>query len=292
MFNRFRSVVLVASIPLFALASTACGGSVSEQPVASQSSATKAPVAQGAHGPVKLVGEALGEVPLRPEQRTEIEKLAADAEARHQAGGTAHKDLMEAVALQIEAGKIDRAALQPKIDAAAAQWDKSRDADRAALERLHAILTPDQRAAFVDALEAKFQAKRAEHGDHADHARGHKGGPMKEWATALKLTDDQQTQIKDAMKAKFQAMRAQHQGDKHAGGDHDMGKKVLAAFKTDHFVMAEVAPKVDSAKIANKMSDRFIGMVEVVVPILTPEQRTLAAAKVRTDMTTARKGAL
>ena len=44
---------------------------------------TRAPVAQSTHGPLKLIGDALGDVPLTASQRAAIEKLAADTEARH-----------------------------------------------------------------------------------------------------------------------------------------------------------------------------------------------------------------
>lgn len=299
MLNRIRNVVIIAAVPLFSLASlatlaaTGCSGNGAGEPaVTAQSAATKAPVAQNAHGPVKLVGNALGEIALRPDQRTEIEKLAADTETRHQAGSGVRKDLMEALALQVDAGKIDRAALQPKIDAVAAAWDASRGADRAAFERLHAILDPSQRAAFVDAFQAQMGDMKGHHngGDHK--AGGGKGGfgGMQEWATDLKLTDAQKTQIHDAMKARFEAMRASNGGERHHGkhaGGHEYGKQVLEAFKGDKFVMDTVAPKQDAKTGANKMADRMIGMVEVVVPILTPEQRTIAATKIRTRATSA-----
>jgi len=294
MLNRIRNVFVVASFPLLALGGAACGGTVTgEAPATAQQAATKAPIAQDAHGPVKLIGAALGEVPLRPTQRTEIEKLAADAEARHQAGGAERKALLEAVAAQVEAGKIDRAALQPKIDAAAAAFAKNQDADRAAFEKLHDILDSDQRAAFVAAVQAKLAEMKAEWKSKGDDQKGEhrgarRGGPMREWATALKLTDDQKKQIWDAMKDKFKAMHAadgDHKGHEGFRG-REMGKKVLEAFKGDKFVMNDVAPKIDAKAAANKMSDRMLGMLEVALPILTPEQRTLAAQKIRTDMAT------
>src|SRR5579883_2649072 len=277
MLNRFHRILLVSLVPA-SLALAACGGSVAEQPTATADSAvTKAPVAQNAQGPVKMIGLALGEVPLRAAQRTEIEKLAADADARHATTKQARQALAEAVAQQVEAGKIDRAALQPKIDAVATAMEQVRPADRAAFERLHAILDADQRAAFVNALEAQVHAKMGEHpGKHHMH----------QWATDLKLTDDQKSQIHAIMKDRFAAMKSEH--ERHAKDGHDgaHGKKMLEAFKQDRFVMDEVAPAVDVHAAAKKMSDRMLGFVEAVVPVLTPEQRTIAAQKIRTQATT------
>jgi Spy/CpxP family protein refolding chaperone len=274
-----------ASLLALSLAAMGCGGSTADtSPQTAQNAATLAPVGAQTHGMVKLAGDALGDVPLRPEQRAELEKLAADAEARHQSLAPARKDLVEAVAAQVEAGKIDRTALQPKIDAASDAWVKIRDDDRAALERVHAILDATQRAKFVEALQARFQAKR---GDHAGH-HGH--GEMKQWAEDLKLTDAQKDQIKSSMRAQFKANaggQEHHEGHSPAEmkahhGDH---QKIVEAFKSDRFVMDEVAPKGDARAMAAKMSGRMIHMVETVMPVLTPEQRTIAAQKIRTYST-------
>src|SRR5689334_6609299 len=141
------------------LALGGCSGQVEQTaPQTSASALSKAPVGANTHGFVKVVGEALGEVPLRPDQRTELEKLAADAEARHSSLVGIRKDLMLAVADQIEKGSIDRAALQPKIDQAVAAMEKSRPEDRAAIVRVHDLLDTQQRNAFVDALQQQFKA--------------------------------------------------------------------------------------------------------------------------------------
>jgi Spy/CpxP family protein refolding chaperone len=267
--SRIGSVSLLA----LSLALAACGGSTAADTGAqtAQNAATTAPVGVSTHGPVKMVGDALGQVALRPDQRTELEKLAADAEARHQTVAPARKDLVEAVAAQVEAGTLDRAALQPKIDAATLAWEGIRTQDRAALERVHTILDATQRVAFADALHAQMKAARANHGGHL--------GMMKEWATDLKLTDAQKDQIKQA----FQAKGKEHGHDFHAEmkQQHAKGGQVMDAFKSDHFVMDEVAPKVDTKQAAAKMSGRMLGMLETVLPILTPEQRKIAADKVR-----------
>jgi Spy/CpxP family protein refolding chaperone len=250
-----------------------CGGGVaSEQAASAEAATTRAPVAQSAHGPLKLVGAALGDVPLTASQRTQIEKLAVEADARHGAARTARQDLMLAVAAEVQSGAIDRSALKPKIDALAAALAQAQPADRASLEQLHALLSADQRTAFVDALEARV-------GESKDKLRS--GHPLRQWADELKLTDDQQAQIRTALRDRFQT--SGHGGANErpwAAGGH-AGAKVLAAFKQDRFVMDEVAPAKDIAQSAAKMSDHFLGLAETVLPILTPDQRALAAAKIR-----------
>jgi Spy/CpxP family protein refolding chaperone len=171
-----------------------------------------------------------------------------------------------AIAAQVEQGKIDRAALQPKIDAAVSAFAQSSPADHAALEQLHAILDPEQRAELVDALQARMH----DHGGRREH--------MQEMARLLNLTDDQKSQIRDAFKEHFAAMRKAHEGS----GEHAHGKQMLDAFKSDHFVVSELAPgSADPRAHASEMGEHMLGVVETVLPILTPEQRTIAAQKLR-----------
>jgi Spy/CpxP family protein refolding chaperone len=254
-----------------------CGG-VAHAQASSPEPTSRAPVASNATGPLKVVGEALGDVPLTSSQRTRVEQLAADTEARHGEVRSARKDLALALADEVQAGRIDRAALAPRIDALGAALRKVQPADRAAFEQLHAILGSDQRVAFVDALEAHM-------GERAS-AWFHKG-PLKQWADDLKLTDDQKTQIRTALKGRM-AGAHEHGEDHHGrprlgdgGGQHERGAKVLAAFKQDRFVIDEVMPAKDVTKEVAHMSDRFLGIAEAVLPILTAEQRSLAAKKVR-----------
>jgi Spy/CpxP family protein refolding chaperone len=240
-------------------------------------SGTRAPVAQAAHGQVKLLGDALGDVPLTDVQRGQIEKLAIDADARHEQGRAACRDLLLAIAAQVEAGTIDRTALQPKIDALVAAIQSAQPADRTAFEQLHGILAPDQRVAFVDAVEARF----AQHGGGAHDKLG-----LKEWAEALKLTDAQRDQIRTALRQSFAEHKHHHDHDRdHAGspwadGGH-RGAKILDAFKQDRFVFDQVAPPRDPGKGAAFMTDRFVTIASQVLPILTPEQRTIAAQRLR-----------
>src|SRR5690606_35598027 len=104
-----RNVALAFALVL-APAAVACGGTV-EQPQTTASAATKAPVGANTHGFVKVIGEALGEVPLRADQRSELEQLATEADARHASLAQGRKELMAAIAEQLEAGAVDRAAL-------------------------------------------------------------------------------------------------------------------------------------------------------------------------------------
>jgi Spy/CpxP family protein refolding chaperone len=266
--NRLLKIGSVSiSIALSALAA-GCGGSVAaEAPTTTADGvATKAPVAVAAHGHVKIAGEALGEVPLRVDQRAQIEKLAADADGRQVAIRTARHALIGALADQVAAGQIDRAALQPRIDAIGAAALGAQTADRAALTQLHTILDASQRSLFVDALENRV------HGHF--HGHGHMGKmDWKDRWAELNLTDAQVSQIQEILHDSFSA----HHGEWKGGLDR--GKNMLEAFRADAFAIDQVAPAMDVQAKTAEMTGRFIDIAQRVLPILTPEQRTLAAQK-------------
>jgi Spy/CpxP family protein refolding chaperone len=273
----------VASISVFAVA---CGGTVEHSPQTSASAATKAPIGTNTHGVVKLVGDALGEVPLRADQRSEIEKLAAEAETRHAPTADGRKELMLAFADQVEKGSIDKSALQPKIDKVTADFEKARADDRTALAKLHTILDAEQRSAFVDALEKQMKAK---HGEHAEHMRGG-FGKLKQLAEDLKLTDAQKSQIRDAFhdahkdgREAWKRHARGEEGPSHAEWRNRAhhGKKALEAFREESFDLDKVAPPHDMKAMARFGTDRMSGLAEKILPILTPEQRKIAADKIR-----------
>ncbi len=288
--------VLAVALGVVSVAAASCGGSV-EQPQTQASAGSKAPVAPQTHGVVRVFGEALGEVPLRPEQRTELEKLALAADARHAAIGEGKKDLMLAIADQIEKGSIDKTALQPKIDRIIADVEKGRPDDSAALARMHAILDASQRNAFVDALEAKFKGKHGgkgkHHGEHkergeageageaGDHGAKHRMGglhALEQLAEDLKLTDEQKAKIMEAMKASHE----KHGGLAGMRGRMGESHKALESFRTDQFDASAAAPSPDKirAQVAAGQG-RAVTMAETILPLLTPEQRKIAADKLR-----------
>lgn len=273
-----RTFAFSVSVAAASMLAVACGGSV-EEPHTTASAATKAPIATHERGVVKLVGDALGEVPLRAEQRSEIDKLVADAEARHAPLAAGRKELLTAFADQIEKGTIDKAALQPRIDKLTADFQAIQGSDRAAIVKLHDLLDANQRNAFVDAFEAQMKAKRGEFA-----AGGF--GKLKELSDELKLTDAQKTQLRDAMHAAHDQDGGGH-GWKRAGegggrgwGRHG-GRRPLEAFREDKLDLDKALPAADAKAHAGFFAERAASFAEKALPILTPEQRKIAADKLR-----------
>lgn len=269
-----RAAVLSSFVLASTIALGACSGSHPQEPGSQQTAAatTRAPVGAQTHGFVKIVGEALGEVPLRPEQRVELEKMATDADARHEAMRKARAAFVEELAAQVDKGALDKAALQAKVDATAEALEKARPADRAALQRMHDLLDASQRIVFADALKAKM------HHAHAGHDRGF--AKMREWADDLKLTEQQRDDLKSKLRDELHKHRGEA-GEHHARGPHPHPGRLLDAFKEDGFKIDQAAPPVDAKAAAKQMSDRLVRMIEIALPVLTAEQRGIAAKKLR-----------
>ena len=275
--------IFLATAFAFSLSAIGCGSASTEPNTqagtgtsATDGTATKAAVAVNAHGMVKMVGSALADVPLRADQRTTIEKLASDAETRHQSTLTARSALANAVAAQVESGTIDQTALQPQIDALVASMEASRPADMAAFQQLHDTLDASQRQAFIDAFRAQMKAAHEAHEGHHGH-----GAKLEEWATALNLTDAQKDQIKTSMQNELAAHKQDFAGKMaDMKAEHEKRKHALDNFAADDFKAADAMPAPSKEK-AQEMSAHMIRIVQVVLPTLTPEQRKLAADKIR-----------
>jgi Spy/CpxP family protein refolding chaperone len=237
---------------------------------------TRAPIGATTHGKVKRIGDALGQVDLRADQRASLEALALQAEARQAPTLKARDDLAATIASQVEAGAIDHAALQPKIDALVAAMRAQQPGDRAAFESVHAILDPPQREAFVEAMRSSFhgmfnggapgeQGAKKEHGGH----------PLAHWATDLGLSEDQVSTLRTLIHAGM----AEHHGEFKEGMGR--GHALLEAFTADTFHFDDVQPAEDPAVHVTKMTSHVLDLADKALPLLTPGQRSLAAAKVR-----------
>jgi Spy/CpxP family protein refolding chaperone len=225
-------------------------------------------------GKLGLLTQALAKVTLRPEQKTEIDKLVSEAAVRHEGVSKARNALKNAVATQLESGSFNRAELSGEVAALESAVTQTAAADRAALVRLHGILDSAQRNQLVDAFQELRRPAKAERGFGR---RGEHGMLFKarEWARDLSLTDEQVGTIRSAMRDKFQADRTGKGRDGWRRGGH---KQLFEAFRSDNFTLDEnTFPAARRARGASRMLE----VLEVAVPTLTPDQKKRAAEKLR-----------
>jgi Spy/CpxP family protein refolding chaperone len=274
----------------------ACAGAKTESSVPQIAGATVAPLTAGAslnaHGPVRRLADVFGKIPLRAEQRTEVEGLLTAASARHGAVVNGTSPLMNALADQLEKGVIERASLLAIASDANAKHEAAMVLDRAALTKLHALLLPEQRAMVADAFkdregrkhggghkhehegaEGKDEGSEAHEGMRM-HGHGH-GGGFFGFGRALNLDDAQKAKIAEILKAQRTASTGAEPEQGHEG-HHGNIREGLEAFRSPIFDAQKALPALDG-----QMGLRMIDMAEKIVPILTPEQRSLAAKMLR-----------
>jgi Spy/CpxP family protein refolding chaperone len=218
--------------------------------------------------------DALMRLNLRPDQKTEVDKLEADLAAVQSSGKAARTALRAAVADQVQRGAIDKTALAPQVDAVVASADQIAASHRAALVHLHDLLDRDQRNQLVDTIESGFRDAASKHGWHG----GHHGKGLRAMADDLGLSDQQRQQIGSAIRAQL-AHDGGHHGEFREGIEHM--HRLLEAFREDQFVPESAGPSLFSKEKVASRIDRMLTIVQIATPILTPDQRTLAAAKIR-----------
>jgi Spy/CpxP family protein refolding chaperone len=209
-------------------------------------------------------------------KRPEIEKLQADLRERMKPAREAERNLNKVLADGIAAGALDQA----KLDAAVAKVASAAQAVHAAtgdaLNRLHALLSPEERALLVDKVKAHAEVWRHVNHEAEPGGREH-GGRLAELTKDLSLTPEQVEKIGAALKASAPGVRAHFR---------DQAMKRLEAFEA-----AFVADKFDSGALragsgddghfAAHGSKRLLHFYQTVLPLLTPEQRAKLADHLR-----------
>jgi Spy/CpxP family protein refolding chaperone len=263
---RFIRIGSIALIGLAAAPLAACSQSAAAQEMPAQNeSASKS---EGSHSAEGVIRDVLGQLNLRQDQQSEVDKLLSDAKARHEPVRAAKRELMGALADQVERGDIDRCALNPQISKIASAVAKAYPEDRAAFEKFHSILDPDQRTKFVDAMKEKREELRKEHNPKAMLDAIGKG---------LNLSEDQKSRLTKV----FGALKEIREANPHHGAHREEMKKIMEAFKGDQFDLDQIAPAKDIEKHVTMKMRHVLEAKEAALPILNDQQRATAAKFLR-----------
>ncbi len=223
-----------------------------------------------------FISMSLDSIGATPEQEAAISKIQVTMHEKMQPAHDAEKAVLNVLADGIAAGNIDTG----KVDAAIAQLSTAaagvHDAVADSLNQLHEILTPEQRAALVDKVEAHFEVWHHTNAPEETADRDKKGGHLGKLAKSLALTPDQVEKAREGFKAS-------HAGKKF---DRAEAEQHMKAFGT-----AFASPTFDAktltmggavnAHIAVWGETRMAHLYEAVTPVLTPDQRTKLAEEVR-----------
>ena len=228
------------------------------------------------HGGVTLfIAMSLETLGVSPDQRAAIEKIRADLHAAMEPAHVAEQAFVTTLADGIDAGNIDTA----KVDAAVAKVTAAaatvHDASADALNRLHAALSPVQRATLVDKVEAHWEVWRQANHEEQPGKR-ERGGRLANLTEQLSLPPDQVNRISAALKTARTGRPVEFdpkKGDAHV-------QAFSKAFASDSFDAKSVTSNAN-AELARHGATRMALFYETVTPLLTPEQRTKLAEHLR-----------
>jgi Spy/CpxP family protein refolding chaperone len=274
--GRVRASMLIV---VTAAVAAACGGSKGVGPATPTApGATPAPAERGEHparrfgGMVALVRASLAELALRADQRAATDAVANELEKAGEGTRDAAKRLIEDVAAGVAAGQLDRAKIGPDVEQVASSAAATQPSVEDAMQRLHDTLDPAQRKQLVEAMRRAREEAREERGE-----RGHER--MQKLVEGLALSPEQRESIRDrvrtAMQGRAPAMR------ERAEAIRARMKAVADAFEGDAFDAKALGVGQSSGEMARAWADGMVEFVEAMLPVLTPEQRSKLAERLR-----------
>jgi Spy/CpxP family protein refolding chaperone len=256
-----RTVVRVAIVIASAALAAPLGIARAESPTSQAPHGTQ-PASSEVGDIAQLVDEAFAGIQLRADQKDALQKIGADVDASVAVVEEARRELLAALADQLDTANVDSNAIQPKMQRVI---DRAADASpvvRGSFEKIHAILDPAQRKQFVAALRSSLAA-HATAGDVASQ--------VEQWSKTLALTDTQKATITTMLSAHAEANEVAR----------DRLELVLAAFPGDTFVMDDLLPATATRTFALQSVLRIVDTAHEVSTVLTPQQRAIAAKAIR-----------
>jgi Spy/CpxP family protein refolding chaperone len=222
-----------------------------------------------------FIAMSLDSIGVNADQTAAIKKLQADMHAKMQPAHDAEKAVLLALADGVAEGKIDRAKIDPAIAQLSSASASVHDAMIASLNSLHGILTPPQRQALVDKVEAHADvwhhlntSDEPGKGDH-DH--------FAELAKHLSLSPDQVEKIRASFTGSSKS------APRYDRAEADEHLKMFATSFASETFDAKTLTKAGAvnARMATWGIGRTVRLYEAAAPVLTPEQRTKAAETLR-----------
>jgi Spy/CpxP family protein refolding chaperone len=211
------------------------------------------------------------------DQLDQITKIQADMHAKMQPAHDAEKAILLALADGVAAGNVDRSKLAPLVDQLGTSAGAIHDAVADSLNQLHAVLTPPQRQALVDKVEAHLAVWHHTNVDdetgNKDKGDGHVDAIVKELALSSQQADQLQAAYLTAVGSAPKFDRAE--ADAHF-------KAFATAFVADQFDAKSLTTGSSvNSHMATWGISRTISLYTAAAPILTPDQRTKAADELR-----------
>ena len=296
-------LVLSAGVALVACDESSSGGaasasaSASAAPPAASSVSRPAPVGPaqtvGADDPVNeslrdyhrhhhgglasFISMAIDTLGLDEAKKASIAKIQSDLRAKTAPVHDAEHDLLSTLADGIAAGKIDTTKVDAAVEKVATASAGVHAATADALTQLHDALSPAERAALVDKVNAHWQVWHNVNVDERSSSKD-RGSRLGKLTEQLALTPDEVDKISTALAA---GAPVTPKNDPKAEDAHVQA--FATAFVADKFDPKALAPAATASAghVARHGAARLARFYEAVTPVLTADQRTKLAAQIR-----------
>ncbi len=207
------------------------------------------------------------------DKKADLEKIQADLHKSMAPVHEAEREVLTILADGVAAGKIDEGKLKPAVAKEEAAATAAHEKEAEVLEKLHAALTPEQRAALVDKVNAHVEIWKKS--AHEEYGNKEKGGRLAELGDELGLSTEQVDKISEALKKDAPAKPDPAKLEAHV-------KAFTEAFSQEKFdAKSLTTAKEADAYVAKHGTARLVRFYGIVTPILTPEQRTKLAERLR-----------
>jgi hypothetical protein len=247
----------------------ACTAKVEDKPKESEVTVKELSAPHGRHfrGPVQVVIDAArAHGNLTAEQEQTLDTIVAELEEDHGSHRQLRDKLKSSAVAVVRSGKANSEVFDQSVGEAVAAFEKRAERNADALEEIHGILEPDQRARVATALRAHIDEK---FGKRPDHEKRHRDG-FKRVASHLMLSTlqiDKLEALKQQLLGEKQRLRPNREellalvdafeGESFRAALNEFQDKKLAILR-EH--VADAGERTDSA-----------------LSILSPEQRVLLA---------------
>jgi Spy/CpxP family protein refolding chaperone len=230
------------------------------------------------HGGVTMfISMAIDTLGLDPVKKAQVEKIQSDLHAKMAPARDAEHDLLSTLADGVATGKIDTAKVDAGVAKIATASASIHAATADALTQLHDALSPVERAALADKVQAHWEVW---HKVNADEKPGstEKGTHLAKLTALLALTPDQVAQIGKALSADVPVTP---QTDPKAVDAYVQA--FATAFTADKFDAKSLAPAATASAghVARYGWARRARFYEAVTPVLTADQRAKLSAHLR-----------
>jgi len=227
-------------------------------------------------GVTQFIAMSLDTLGAAEAKRPQIETIQSDLYACMTPAREVEKSLLTDLASGVAAGQIDEAGVDATIARLGPAAGAAHACAASSLNHLHALLSPIERAALVDKVQAHYEVWRQV--NHEAEAGGQeKGGRLAELADELNLTPDQVSQMSNELRLKFAGPRTSVFEPKQAEAHL---RAFETAFASETFDARLITANANG-HLASHGARRMALFYETVTPLLTPEQRTTLAAHLR-----------